>query len=145
MRRLAFVGLISLVLVACGGSSRPSTTVTTFSGSQSSRYCTLARQFSKDVNINAVGDLRAGFMEFDSLVGEFLSVVPAELKADADVLVGAVRQFETALKAADFDFTKVDTNSVKAFDDPKFTAATERLDAYNTQVCGIDSATTTTS
>jgi hypothetical protein len=162
MRRLAvLIAALGLVLVAgCASKGKSSTTGTTaattgttglgiattttpnFSGSKNSKYCTVARQFSSVDVSKLSSDPRALFQTFDSLASQFQSVVPSEIKADADTVINAIKQLETAVKAVNYDFTKVDPKALAPIQDPKFTAATNRIDAYDTQVCGLTTSTT---
>jgi hypothetical protein len=159
MRRLASFCAVLVGLMAaagCGGkssSTTPTTTATTgggitttsvpkFSGSASSRYCGVARQFSQVAGANLSNDPKTLFQEFDSLATQYLAVVPSEIKTDATTVVDAIRQLETAFKAANYDVTKINPASLAPVQDPKFGAATNRIDAYDTQVCGLTTSTT---
>jgi hypothetical protein len=163
MRRLVWLAcLLGLVTAGCSASSKspsavPTTTgstavagaVTTttttpkFSGSKNSKYCSLARQVSSNVNITATTDLKATFQQFDAVAPQFVSEAPAELKSDANLLVNAFRQIEAAMKAVNYDITKVDPASLQSLQDPKFTASVNRITTYNTEVCGISATSTT--
>ncbi|MDQ1392957.1 MAG: hypothetical protein QOF30_1934 [Acidimicrobiaceae bacterium] len=156
--------LSALVLAGCGGKGSTtsattkattaanvtttvvggSTTVPTFSGSKNSRYCELARQLpsASTSDLTDVTKVKALFEQFDAFAAQFLAVVPAPIKSDGETVVSGLKQLEASLKAANYDITKVDPSSLSSLTDPTFIAATDRIDAYDTQVCGI---TTTTS
>jgi hypothetical protein len=160
MRRLAGLSVaVGLVLAACG-SSKSSTTATTaattattglgitstttpnFSGSKNSKFCDVARQFS-EIDVSKLGgDLKPLFAKFDSLGPQLVSSAPSDIKADANTVVVAITQLETAFKAVNYDATKLDPASVALVQDPKFSASISRIDAYTTQVCGITTSTT---
>jgi hypothetical protein len=163
MRRLGWLVAVTVVLVAaCGGKGSSSGTATTvppattalsatvstsstapsFSGSKNSKYCDLARQFSQTINPNLSSDPKALFQQFDSLSAQYLAVVPSAIKADANAVITAIRQLETAFRTANFDVTKINPADLASVQDPKFTAAANRIDAYDSQVCGITTSTT---
>ena len=158
MRRIVpLVAVVGLGIAGCGSSSTPKSqpaattasgsqsTATTkapsFSGSGSSNYCTLARQVESSSKLQAGTDLKSTFANFDSLAGRFLSVVPSAIKSDAQTLVDAEKHLEQVLKAANYDFTKVNQADLQSFQDPKVTAAAAHIAAYDQQVCGITTTT----
>lgn len=158
---------VSLVLVAgCGGggSSNASSTTSTaagsssgatgnsgagaattapsFVGSANSAYCNLARNFSNSINPNLSNNPKAAFQQFDSVSGQFLSTAPSAIQADAQEVVSALKMVETAFKNVNYDVTKLKPTDLTAVQDPKFTASANRIDAYDTQVCGITTSST---
>jgi hypothetical protein len=118
-------------------SANGSTTAPTFSGSKNSKYCDLARQFDSAVSSPITSDPKALFQQFDTFSAQFLAVVPGQIKTDAETVINALKQLETAYKAANYDATKVDPSALSALTDPKFKAAADRIDAYDSEVCGI--------
>ena len=145
------IGLV--VLAGCGGKgssstattkSGSSTTAPSFSGSKNSKYCDLARQFSGTISGSLSSDPRVLFQEFDTLAGQFVSVAPSQIKSDAQTVVDAVKRLEAAFKAVNYDATKLSPTDVAVLQDPKVAAATSRINAYDDQVCGITTTTTTT-
>lgn len=162
MRRLGWLVAVTVILVAgCGGGSSTASTSTTttgatgattggntsttspsFSGSKNSKYCNLARQFLQTTSVNPSGDTKTAFQQFDALVAQYLAAVPSDIKADAETLVNDIKQLEVAVKAANYDFTKLKPADLAPLQDPKFAAASNRIDAYDSQVCGITTSTT---
>jgi hypothetical protein len=124
------------------GAAGPSTTTPSFSGSKNSKYCNLARQFSSTLNPNLSGDPKTLFQQFDSLASQYLALVPPEIKGDAQTVIGAIRQLETKIKAVNYDLTKLAPADLAPVQDPKFTASANRIDAYDSQVCGLTTTTT---
>jgi hypothetical protein len=124
------------------GSAGGSTTVPFFTGSANSAYCSLARQFGQTLNPNTSSDPKVLFQQFDSLSSQLLITVPSPIKDDATTVVNALKQLETAFRAANFDATKIKPTDLAPVEDPKFTDATTRIDAYDSQVCGITTSTT---
>jgi hypothetical protein len=155
MRRMLFLLAVAGCLIAgCGSSgSKPSTTAAasgsgtattkapSFSGSKSSDYCTLGRQVQSSSQINPTGDIKASFAAFDSVANKFLSVVPSQIKADAQTLVTAFRHFEQVVKNANYDYTKLSPADLQSLQDPNLKAAVDRITAYDAQVCGIGTTT----
>jgi hypothetical protein len=164
MRRLGWLVAGAAVLVAgCGGKSSSNTTATTisgatattgggapasstvpsFSGPKNSKYCDLARQFSQTINPNlSSGDPKTLFQQFDALSAQYLAVVPSVIKGDANTVINAIRQLETAFKTANYDVTKIQAADLAPVQDPKFTVSANRINAYDSQVCGITTSTT---
>lgn len=153
--------LSALVLAGCGGKGSSSTATTaasptttvpggstttpSFTGSKSSKYCELARQLpsAATADLSDAAKMKALFQQFDTFAAQFLAVVPAAIKTDADTVVNGLKQLETSLKAVNYDVTKVDPNALSSLTDPNFIAATDRIDAYDSQVCGINTTSTT--
>ncbi len=135
MRRLVFLAVLTMVVAACSGSGG-----STASGKNSS-FCNLSRNFGSNLNLSGSGDLKAKFQQFDSMVSQFQSQAPAEIKADVNTLVGAVRQFEDSVKSHNYT---VDPSYLAPFSDPKLTQASTRIADYDTRVCGITAPTTPT-
>jgi hypothetical protein len=153
--------LSALVLAGCGGKGSSSTATTaanptttvgagstttpSFTGSKSSKYCELARQLPSPAtaDLTDAAKMKALFQQFDTFAAQFLAVVPAAIKTDADTVVNGLKQLETSLKAVNYDVTKVDPSALSSLTDPNFIAATDRIDAYDSQVCGISTTSTT--
>ncbi len=71
----------------------------------------------------------------------FQATAPSAIKADADTVIGALKKLETSFKNANYDVTKIQPTDLAPMQDPKFTASTARIDAYDSQVCGITTPT----
>ena len=119
-----------------------STTAPSFVGSANSAYCNLARSFSNSISPNLTNDPKAAFQQFDSVSDKFLSTAPSAIKADAQNVVTALKMVETAFKNVNYDITKIKPTDLTAVQDPKFTDSANRIDAYDSQVCGITTAST---
>ncbi len=154
MRRAWLGAVLSLVLLAgCGGKKSSSSTTTSvtasaatkvpsFSGSASSKYCGLARQFSQATSPSLSSDPKVLSDQFDALSGQFQSVAPAPIKADVDTVITTIKQLVASFKAANYDVSKINPADMAALQDPKFVAATQRVEAYDAQVCGITTTST---
>ncbi len=162
MRRFAWLIAVTVLSVtACGGkgasttaattttpttggaaTADTATTVPTFSGSKDSKFCNLARQFSEALSPKLTGDPKAGFQQFDTYSSQFLAAAPSEIKADAQTVFSVVRQIEVRLKALNYDTTKLTASDLTPLQDPKFISALDRINGYDTQVCGVTTPTT---
>ena len=78
---------------------------------------------------DALGDMLS---EFESA----LTSAPSEIRDDLDTSYANFRAFDDALAAVDYDFLRADL-SVLADDEGEIEAATDRIEAYNWEVCGI--------
>jgi hypothetical protein len=142
-----WLGALSLLVVACSGTksassttTAPVTTSTTDAGH--SQYCDLARQFSPALNPDTLNDPKTAFQEFDAVYPQFLAEVPAPIKADAETVVGALKQLEVSFQAVNYDLIKVKPADLAPVEAPSFTAATNAITTYDSQVCGITPPTT---
>jgi hypothetical protein len=161
MRRIApMLVVLGLFAVACGSSGSSKTAVTvasgspsagsgstattnapSFSGSSSSNFCDLARSVENASGQNQT-DLKAAYDQFDKVANQFVSKAPSAIKADAQTLVNGVRQLETALKKANYDYAKVDPNAAQSINTPAFSSAATRVTAYLAQVCHVGTTPT---
>ncbi|HLY81506.1 MAG TPA: hypothetical protein VKQ71_00905 [Acidimicrobiales bacterium] len=148
MRRLLislFALTVSAVLVAaCGGGGSAKTAVGTtvaatakFSGSGSSSWCALDRSFQDSNNFaNVTKDPKAWVKQVNDLLPKVEAAAPGPIKADVATLVTGVRTLVKAIVDDNYDFTKLTADQGAALQDPKFTAAGDRVTAYDKQVCG---------
>jgi hypothetical protein len=160
MRRWAGIGVVFVLgLAACSGNGS-STTATTapaitatgvtttttpkFSGSATSNYCNVARQVSQISVQNLSTDPRTIVAQVDAIAGPYLAAAPPAIHDDVVLFIGAIQQLEAAIKAANYDLTKVPASAYTPLQDPKIAAAVARINAYNGQVCQLVAATTTT-
>jgi hypothetical protein len=74
--------------------------------------------------------------ELSELKG-FVSSAPSQIKGAVAILAAGDQKLFNALKAANFDFTKLSPATVGAFDTPEFTQATDQITAYLASTCGI--------
>ncbi|MDP1820968.1 MAG: hypothetical protein Q8K58_13910 [Acidimicrobiales bacterium] len=127
-------------------SSSTTTRVPRFTGDPSSPFCTLLR----DVDVEGVLDgepttpeeVGAGFRRLVEVLDEAARTAPREVEADAVLLAEGVAALDAALAAVGYDFDALASspNAVQiteAVNDPAFTVAGDRLEAYRDQVCGL--------
>jgi hypothetical protein len=129
--------------------SAPDTTTTTeaqqFSGDSGSSYCDLSRAtYEEDVSLfefdGTPEEVEASFEKARDLYDEFQRKVPSEIEDDFDVVVGAFDQWFERAEELDFNGSAIaeDDEFFSTFDDPALEAAGTRLEAYDRDVCGID-------
>lgn len=77
---------------------------------------------------------------------KFFAAAPSQIKGAAQVIISADQKVFNALKAADFNFTKLGSDSALAssFESPTFLNAVKVIDNYLGTVCGISIPTTPT-
>ena len=82
----------------------------------------------------AKAQVEQGLAEFSVLAAE----APSKIKADVTVLAGAITVLYTAVAKANYDYSKVNQADLQAMSNPKVTAASNNVDAYVKNTCGID-------
>jgi hypothetical protein len=152
------------LLAACGSSSKAASTGTTAStapsaaasskdsgssGSGSTNlgggsFCDKARKAETDA-ASAASKLSDGPDAFKQLeenaqaeLSKLEDEAPSQIKGPVTTLVNAEDQFFNALKAANFDVTKVSTTATSSFEAPQVTQAIQQIDSYLVTTCGIN-------
>lgn len=118
------------------------TTVPRFTGSSSSKYCGLARQFAQAITPTLSGDAQQLFQQFDAESGPFVAAAPSAIKSDVQTVVTVVKQLEAEFAAVNYDATKLTPANLAPVEAPSFAAASDRVNDYDVQVCGITPPTT---
>lgn len=140
MRLLACTLLALASLAACGGKG------TTVGGARSGGdYCDLAKSLDEENPFEGETPDFSNPSAFEKALATFqtkgravLKSAPAEIKADLELLLSATAEIGDALKAADYDFAKMDPATFAKFQDPKYQEASDRVEEYNKRVCGIE-------
>jgi hypothetical protein len=123
-----------------GSTEAPTTAPPKFSGNGSSSWCALDRSFQDSNNFaNVTKDPKAWVAQVNDLLPKAEAAAPGAIKADVATLVAGVRTLVKALVDDNYDFTKLTPAQYAALQDPKFTAAGDRVTAYDKQVCGASS------
>jgi hypothetical protein len=132
-----------------------STTAPNFSGAGSGDLCSYAKQV---VNSNLANSLTSGssnmkdtFSKLDDVFKQIQSKAPAEIKADVNTLASGLQKIEAVYAKYGYDITKLEAAAksdpqsfqslTSTLDDPSYQAASDRVDAYFSKVCGISSDT----
>jgi hypothetical protein len=128
-----------------GSAASPAASSAAIKGDSNSKFCTIAvaEQEQEDKTASAItGDSPQDLQKFEeqaiAALPAFVAAAPSAIKGAVQTLAAADQKFFTALKAAGFDYTKLDPTIVSTFEDPQFTAAATTVTDYLTQVCGID-------
>lgn len=134
-----------------GDGAADATTTTTeaepVSGDSGSTYCDrirAAQDGSEDgLDFNLLGkspdEIKALFETNLRVFEDWRDLAPNEIQDDADVLLDAFRTIVERGNELDWDLeTLVDDPVFNAFDDAAVTAASNNLDAYSKDVCGVD-------
>lgn len=125
---------------AAAAAAAPSKVVATGGG----KFC---QQVADSVNNSAlkaaatgdgVDSLKTSVQAFHTLESSVLKSAPGTLKPDLATLFGALDQFYGALAKANYDFTKVDPSAESVLETPAVKTATDHVDAYIKNTCGID-------
>ena len=152
------------LLAACGSSSKsastgttkstsasttPSASASTKSGSVSTNlgggsFCDKARKAESDAS-SAASKVTDGPDAFKQLeenaqaeLSKLVDAAPSQIKGPVTTLVNAENQFFNALKAANFDVTKVSTSVTSSFNSPQVMQAIDQIDSYLVSKCGIN-------
>jgi hypothetical protein len=132
---------------------------TNVSGKGSGDFCNYIKDVENDVNLDSLGDAEASpsdvkkqFEQGRDAIDKAADKAPAEIKPDVEKLGDFIHKFGDLLAGYDYDFTKLLTDAqahpekLAEFEqltsDADFQAASERLDAYVSNVCGIDTDST---
>ena len=135
--------------------SAAATTTPNFSGSNSGSLCDYAKAIESskalDNAFNGKSDptsTKDGFTATLTVMNTAVGKAPSEIKGDLQTLLTGFKAFADFYAAYGYDSTKL-TAAMKAdptlaskmqtLDSPDFTAASDRVDAYFTKVCGISS------
>ncbi len=155
------------LLAACGSSSKaastggtvttgPSTPASSAASSKASTgsgsapnlgggsFCDKARKAETDA-ASAATKLTASTESLKQLeenahseLSQLVAEAPSQIKDSVTTFVGAENKFFSALQAANFDVTKVDTSTLSSFDSPDVTQAIGKIDSYLEGTCGIN-------
>lgn len=159
MRRLLIpLVLIVPVLAACGGSSTKAktaapavaTSVTTgggaattttappnYSGNGGSSWCNFDRSLANSSNLqDMTKDPHAWANQVSGILNQAEGKAPGAIKADVHTLVGGMRSLLSALAGANYDMSKLTPAQMGSFASADVQAASQRITAYDTQVCG---------
>lgn len=158
MRRLAVVLVAGVVLLAgCssgGGGKKAASKEAKEAIESAGNYCELAR------NVEGLDDQLFGgddeeitdeqIQDLEAIIAAFLSAAPDAIRDDAEVLAGSLDGLIEYLRIVGGDFatdpstlSEEDQKRVaelqEQFNDPKYQEASDRVDEYNQEECGIDS------
>lgn len=151
IKSVMLVPLAAVALAACGGSDDPvsepaaeqestSTTAPRPDG-YDSEWCVSARRIQAASSvIDAVdpGDPAAVEAAITDMLAEAEAaapLAPAEIADDVEAALASFREIDAALAAVDYDLLRADLSGIADDQGPS-----ERVDAYNEEVCGLEPA-----
>lgn len=135
---------------AAGGSATsnpsPQATKTFASGSgKGSKFCNelgviAAQQAKLGPGGDTPADTKKTFDEIKSLKGALVGSAPSSIKGDLSTMFDYIMQLDGVLAKAGYDWTKINPADMATFeaDAQKFETASQNVDNYITQACGID-------
>ena len=139
------------------GASSDNTTTPSFKGDANSDFCTFVKDIANsDLGQNLGQDpskLKDQLQQVSDVMAKAQSRAPAEIKDDLATVTDAIKKYRDFLAQYDYDIAKLTAaaqkdptilqNVTNSFSDAKFEQASNRVEAYGEQVCGITTDTTT--
>lgn len=155
MRKLiAVMGLSAVLLLgACGGGDSDNdndtaaggTTTTAVAGSNNnggggggggnSAFCAARAGFTPPNPSANSSDLKSSMEEAEQALSKAAAASPSEIRADVAVVADAYKKFIAAMKAANYDFTKVNANEMQAISSTEVQAAGQRITEWVAKNC----------
>ncbi len=142
--RIAVVATV-LVLAGCSDdeAASPSTSAPVATGAPDvpdDPFCAPAEALGEGFDEIAPGGdntdaLREQFAQAREAIEQAQAEAPAEVQDDIAVLAAGYEEFISALEAVDYDFEQISLSALTALDTPEMEAASQRLDAYRSEVC----------
>ncbi|MDO8363806.1 MAG: hypothetical protein Q7V88_12975 [Actinomycetota bacterium] len=144
------------LLAACGDDAKPATTPTTQAGTGTTgmsqdAFCDMVRNYeAKSNEFDALFQagtptpeaLETAFTTMAGLQGELVANAPADVKADAELVLAGVDEMVAMFAAHNWDVAALMTSDDAAefqalIDDPAIADAGDRLDQWGFDTCGI--------
>jgi hypothetical protein len=145
----------SAAATAGGSTSDAATTTIAFKGSGSGSLCDYGKDIeSSSALTDAFGgktdakSLKDGFSKTLDVINTAVGKAPSEIKADLQTLQAGFKQIAAFYATYDYDVTKLTAamqkdpslvSKIDALNSDAYSAASDRVDAYFAQVCGIKS------
>ncbi|MEQ8717496.1 MAG: hypothetical protein RIE08_07765 [Acidimicrobiales bacterium] len=116
-----------------------------FSGDSGSDWCSLAQNvedesfLGNDTNPFAgdASSIEEAFKTTLDFADEAEDRAPDEISDDVETLFDGLRQLDDALSDVDYNFLALDTSALASLEDPAFQEASENIQRYNFEVCGV--------
>jgi hypothetical protein len=137
-------------------SSGTSSGSTAFKGNNSGDFCSYAKDIENDSSLNDAFSsstdaktMKEGFQKAADIYNTAVGKAPSEIKADMQTMQKAIKALSDFYASYGYDMTKMQAavakdptlaTKMQAFSSDEFSKASERVDAYFTQVCGIDTS-----
>jgi hypothetical protein len=130
---------------AGSSSAQPSSKSSAVSGNSNSSFCVeaVAEQAQEAKNTDAfTGDNPADLQKFEEAgqaeLKQFVAKAPSQIKSAVQTIAAADDTLVAALKAANWDITKLNSSVTAQLDTPAFETAVTTVDNYLEQTCGIN-------
>lgn len=119
-----------------------------FTGADSGDFCSFAQEAEDaSADLDILGDASSVQEDFESLFDLFdeaIDKAPDEIKSDFETLADGMHEMQRLLEDADYDFTVVDETAMnEVIDNQTFNDASNRIDQYMTEVCGLEDSSST--
>jgi hypothetical protein len=153
-RRTLAAVLLLAAFGACGGDgdneetaptttlgATSTTTASSFTGAGSEPFCNQARQAQQELaGLTQAGSspeaMRDVFLAAAAALRSLAEAAPPEIKGDVETIAASYDDLQKSLEAAGWDPTKLPGEITGRLTAPDITAASQRLNAYQQQVCG---------
>ena len=137
-----------------GSSSAGTTAAPNFSGSGSEEFCAQAKGFDETLGASDFGQssdpaqVKESFTKAQDALKQLESSAPDEIKADVKTVSEAFTSLISVFESANYDFTKLAQDpaalaKLESFSGQEVQDASTRIEAYFSQVCGINTTDTT--
>lgn len=128
------------------GDEGDDTTDETFTGDADSEWCATYQELQDlpdPFGGESTPEEAAGmFQEAFALADELVEVAPPDILEATERAAAALREFDEILSAYDYDFERLGQEAtpeeLEQLNDPELQEASEDLEAYASQVCGIE-------
>ncbi len=106
-------------------------------------WCARAKVFDDSINVldsDVPPSPEVIEAAYEEISGQFESIKQGAPSEIADAVATSVEGFQLifeAFRAADYDFMNVDLATIELLDDPKYTEASAKIEAYLRDTCGI--------
>jgi hypothetical protein len=121
-----------------------------FSGSSGSDWCSLAQEVEEESFL--AGDANPFAGDASSIEDAFKTTLdfadeaedraPDEIADDVSTLFDGLRQLDDALSEVDYNFLALDASALSSLEDPAFQEASDNIQRYNFEVCGVGDGAT---
>lgn len=126
-----------------GGGASSTSAAPSFTGEGSEAFCTMSAEFDLE---NAFTDaetpeqLETSFEQVVSALDQMADEAPAEIRDDVTAVSEAWQGLREPLEEAGWNLSQVDPEVFNTPDAEQLEASADRLDAYMSDVCGIEPA-----
>lgn len=112
---------------------------TNFSGADSENFCQTARQIDEEFDNRDATDMftTEGIEELEGLYRGVINIAPDEIRGDFEIALGGFIETANVIRENGGDFFSAG-EALESLDTTEWDNASDRIDSYLTNVCGID-------